>query len=91
MPFFFNSACVKLTLAQILLSGGDRNANPMLIDFGLAVVMEPNGASPEGEQLWNPVAHSGPVGKIYYMVCVLSFCFAFPRGVKWCSEGGEEH
>jgi len=50
-----------ISLENFLL-GGDNNNEPLLIDFGLSVIMEPDGVSG-----WRPIAHTGAVGKQFYM------------------------
>jgi serine/threonine protein kinase len=67
--FYTHSAGVchrDISLENFML-GGHGNSLPMLIDFGLGVVMEPNGAAQDGEQIWKDIPATGPVGKLYYM------------------------
>ncbi|KAH9261281.1 hypothetical protein BASA81_000985 [Batrachochytrium salamandrivorans] len=49
-----------ISLENFLL-GGPTASDPLLIDFGLSVIMEPNGNG------WRPIPHTGPVGKVFYM------------------------
>lgn len=49
-----------ISLENFLL-GGPTASDPLLIDFGLAVIMEPLGSG------WRPIPHTGPVGKVFYM------------------------
>jgi len=59
--------CHRDVSLENFMLGGDNNANPVLIDFGLSAIMEPAGTSPEGEPLWAPIPHTGALGKVYYM------------------------
>lgn len=45
-------------------TAGPTASDPLLIDFGLSVVMEPN---PEYAGRWLPIPQTGPVGKAFYM------------------------
>jgi len=49
-----------ISLENFLL-GGEGSHEPLLIDFGLSVIMEPDGDN------WAPIPHTGAVGKQFYM------------------------
>lgn len=58
-----------ISLENFLL-GGDRLNTPLLIDFGLSVVMEPAPApagAPPGQPAWRPIPWAGTVGKMFYL------------------------